>query len=301
MRVLSSGAVVLTFLLSLPSPSAAQLTCNPEQLNPASYRLTTEAQALNLKEPRLKWWNKFFDPTLEIHRDALDDLNDGALTIAEHAVRLDERNLLGHSQIARQLVVTGEDGTRARAVFKKVFDAQGAVVWPATLYDVEARDFFLMAFDRAGIHVFRFGEAVGKVERHLGVPEYPGPEAMKLWRALGGCVEDLKPEAMVPWSDVSEIKAGNYVLYFKFNKPVMVSSDRGKRKTLREFKVALHGAMGTVEYRVTPGRDRWDEPSVNGVGIGPTAYQDRVRRTLAAVIDPEGRIKLPKASRGAGW
>ena len=88
---------------------------------------------------------------------------------------------------------------------------------------------------------------------------------------------------------------------FKFNKPVVVTSDRGKRKSLREFKVALHGAMGTVEYRVTPGQDRWDEPSVNGIGIGPTAYQDRVRRTLVAVIDPEGRIKLPKASRGAGW
>lgn len=63
----------------------------------------------------------------------------------------------------------------------------------------------------------------------------------------------------------------------------------------------LHGAMGTVEYHVSPGRHPGDEPSVTGVGIGPTAYQDRVRRTLAAVVDPEGRIKRPKANRGAGW
>jgi hypothetical protein len=80
-----------------------------------------------------------------------------------------------------------------------------------------------------------------------------------------------------------------------------VRGDRGRRKSLREFKVALHGAMGTVEYHVTPGHTPLDEPNVRGIGIGPTAYQDRVRRTLAAVIDPNGRIKLPKARRGAGW
>jgi hypothetical protein len=127
------------------------------------------------------------------------------------------------------------------------------------------------------------------------------PEAVRLWRALGGCLDGLAAEATVPWSDVHEIKAGNFVLYFKFHTPVTVRSDRGKRSTLREFKVALHGAMGTVEYHVSPGTHPWDEPSIRGIGIGPTAYQDRVRRTLAAAIDPQGRIKLPKASRGAGW
>jgi len=167
--------------------------------------------------------------------------------------------------------------------------------------DVDALDFFLMAFDRRGIRVYRFGEAVGTVERHLRVPKFPGPDAEKLWAALGGCLDGLVPEADVPWTDVHEIKAGNYVLYFKFRSPVTVRGDRGKRKSLGEFKVALHGAMGTVEYLVSPGRTPWHEPSVRGVGIGPTAYQDRVRRTLVAVIDPQGRIKLPKASRGAGW
>jgi hypothetical protein len=297
---LPSGAVVLTIVLSVPSISAAQLTCNAAQISPASYRLATDAQALNLTRPRTNWWDGF-DFTLQTQRDSLGDLNDAALTIAERAIALDAHNALARSQLARQLIVLGENGDRARAELKNVFDANGAVVWTATLYDVDARDFFLMAFDRTGIRVFRFGEATGLVPRHLGVPTFPGPEATKLWRALGGCVEELVPEAQVPWSDVHEIKAGNYVLYFKFNHPVSVGSDRGKRKTLREFKVALHGAIGTVEYHVVPSRTRSDEPSITGVGIGPTAYQDRVRRTLASVVDPQGRISLPKARRGAGW
>jgi hypothetical protein len=315
----SSAAVVITILLSYSSvgvaepsaqintsltsptrPTSPQLTCSPEKIHPDSYRLATQAQALNLTRPRTDWWDGF-DFTLGTERDALADLNEGALAIAERAMAIDSRNALAHSQLARQLVVLGEDGDRARAAFAQVFANGGAVVWTATLYDVNARDFFLMAFDQHGIRVYRFGEAVGNVKRHLGVPQFPGPEAMRLWRALGGCVGDLTAEAEVPWSDVQEIKAGNFVLYFKFKTPVTVRSDRGSRKTLREFKVALHGAMGTVEYHVSPGRDRWSEPSIRGIGIGPTAYQDRVRRTLVAVIDPQGRIKLPKASRGAGW
>jgi hypothetical protein len=105
----------------------------------------------------------------------------------------------------------------------------------------------------------------------------------------------------VAWSEVFEIKAGNYVNYFKFSRPVRISGDRGKKKTLDEFKVALHGAIGSVEYRVTPDTRPGEPPSVRGIGIGPTAYQDRIRHTLVAIVDPAGRIKLPKASRGAGW
>ena len=169
------------------------------------------------------------------------------------------------------------------------------------MYDVDAHDYFLMAFDADGIRVYRFGEAAGTLTRSLGIPQFPGPEATKLWRALGGCLDGLRAEATVPWQDVYEIEAGNFVVYFKFRQPVRVSGDRGKTKTLREFKVALHGAMGTVEYHVSTGTRPGEPPSVRGVGIGPTSYQDRVRRTLAAIVDPGGRIKLPKASRGAGW
>ena len=301
---LSSGLVALVLAMSSATAEASalgnpSLTCDPAQLDEASYRLTTEAQALNLTRPRTRWWDAF-DVTLTPYREALADINEGALVVAERALAIDSRNLLAHAQIARQLVVLGEDGGRARDEIARVFDAGGAVVWSATLYDVDAHDFFLMAFDAQGIRVYRFGEAAGRFQRHVGNPEFPGPEAVGLWRALGGCLDGLRAEAQVPWSDVHEIKAGHYVLYFKFNRPVRVSGDRGKSKTLDEFKVALHGAIGKVDYHVTPD-SRGGEPSVRGIGIGPTAYQDRVRRTLVAVVDPTSRIKLPNTSRGAGW
>ena len=298
---LSSASVALAVLLSSSAVATAQsVTCDREVLNHESYRLTTDAQAMNVTRPRTDWWDGF-DASLRTHQDALGDLNEAALTIAERALELDPRNQLAHSQLARQLVILGEEGDRARHEIDALFAAGGALAWTATLYDVDAKSFFLMAFDRAGIRVFRFGEAAPGFTKHLGVPEFPGPDAKALWRAWGGCVEGLRAEAFVPWSDVREIAAGNFVLWFRFNTPVTVASDNRKRETLKEFKVALHGAMGTVEYHVTPNRDRPYEPSVTGVGIGPTSYQDRIRRVLVASVDPAGRIALPKQKRGAGW
>ncbi len=300
---LSSAPVVLAFVLSSSAVAAAQSdTCDPEFLNRESYRLATDAQALNVTRPRTNWWDGF-DASLRSHAGALDDLNEAALTIAERALALDGRNQLARSQLARQLVILGTDGNRARAEIDTLFAGGGALAWTATLYDVDARSFFVMAFDRAGIRVFRFGEAAPKFTRRLGVPQFPGPDQAGLWRAWGGCLDGLRAEAFVPWSDVREIAAGNYVLWFRFNRPVTVTSDRNKRATLKEFKVALHGAMGSVQYHVRrDSDDRWyEEPKITGVGIGPSSYQDRIRRVLAAAIDPAGRIALPKQKRGAGW
>jgi hypothetical protein len=298
---LSFAAVALATLGFSASAAAAQgLTCDPSSLNRDSYRLTTDAQALNVTRPRTDWWDGF-DATLWTHEDALADLNEAALAIADRALALDPRNQLALSQAARQLVILGEDGHRARRDVDTLFAAGGRLAWTATLYDVDAKSFFVMTFGRDGIHVYRFGEAAPVFTRRLGVPEFPGPDAHALWRAWGGCVEGLRAEAFVPWDDVREIAAGNHVLWFRFDTPVTVSSDRGKRKRLDEFKVALHGAMGSVDYRVTPGDEWWDPPSVTGIGIGPSSYQDRVRRVLAAAVDPGGRIRLPKQRRGAGW
>ncbi|HEX6161881.1 MAG TPA: hypothetical protein VFZ31_00850 [Vicinamibacterales bacterium] len=316
---LSPALVVFTLLLS--SPAAAQpLTCDPAQLKRESYRLSTDAQALNVTRPRTDWWDGF-DASLRTHQDALGDLNDAALTIAERALDIDPRNMIAQSQLARQLVILGEDSERARAEIKKLFGAGGALAWTATLYDVDARSFFVMTFDRAGISVYRFGEAAPNFTKRLGVPQFPGPEATALWRAWGGCTgpstgsgspraesrgDGLRAEAFVPWSDVREIAAGNYVIWFRFNTPVQVIADSGKKKTLKEFKVALHGAMGTVDYRQTSGsgdNDRWyeDTRTFTGIGRGPASYQDRIRMALVAEIDPNHRIKLPKQKRGAGW
>jgi hypothetical protein len=312
MTRVSPAVAVFTLLLSSTGSAEAQsakadhtFTCDPRELNNESYRLATDAQAMNVTRPRTDWWDGF-DASLRTHQHALGDLNDAALAIAERALDLDPRNQLAQSQLARQLVIEGGDSDRTRAAVKELFAGGGAMAWTATLYDVDAQSFFVMAFDRDGIRVFRFGEAAPNFTRHLGVPEFPGPAAHNLWRAWGGCFDDLRAEAFVPWSDVREIAAGNYVIWFRFNTPVTVTSDSRRKKTLKEFKVALHGAMGTVAYRQTSGSgdtDRWyeDTRTFTGIGRGPASYQDRIRLVLVAEVDPGGRIKLPKQKRGAGW
>jgi hypothetical protein len=92
------------------------------------------------------------------------------------------------------------------------------------------------------------------------------------------------------------------VLWFKLTRPIAVASDRnGKRKTLDEIKVNLHGQTGSIEVQTT--RDPIDpwKVDVRTMGIGPLSYQERVRRTLVKLVDPERRIVLPKALRSAGW
>ena len=45
------------------------------------------------------------------------------------------------------------------------------------------------------------------------------------------CIDDaIRPEAVVPWSGVREIEAGNWVVWFRFRDPVQIASDRGRRK-----------------------------------------------------------------------
>ena len=73
-----------------------------------------------------------------------------------------------------------------------------------------------------------------------------------------------------------EIKAGNWVLWFKLDKPVRIASDRtGKRKTLDEIKLNLHGRTGSLEVYKPVGEDQ-----LALRGRGPSDYQDMVRRTL---------------------
>ena len=135
MARLSSAPVVLALLLSSSAVASAQggglpaglpTTCNPEQINPVSYRLSTDAQALNVTRPRTDWWDGF-DATLRTGHDALGDLNDAALTIAEQALQLDPGNQLARSQLARQLVIVGDDGERASREIASLFDHGGAL------------------------------------------------------------------------------------------------------------------------------------------------------------------------------
>jgi hypothetical protein len=131
----------------------------------------------------------------------------------------------------RQYVVVGEDADYADRAWRTVLDNGGAVVWTATLYDVDAKSYFVVAFDRKALRVYRYGGLAGPFE----------------------------------------------------------------------IKVNLHGATGTVDVYVSPDyRDPWN-PNVRTIGMGPFDYHQRVRYTIAKHVDPQGRIKLPKASRSAGW
>jgi hypothetical protein len=274
-------------------------TCDSARIDPDSYALTTRAQASIVTQDRLDWWDGFNVGTAF---DALHELNGSSTWAAERALELDPDNLLAHAILARQYVVIGEDARRAEDEWRTTLDHGGAVVWTATLYDVDTKSYFVVAFDREALRVYRFGELAGRFDTHLGMPQFPGGDRERLWRAWGGCIDAAaRPEAVIPWADVREIKAGNRVLYFKLKHKVRITSDRGKKSDLDEIKVNLHGASGSVEVHTT--RDPIDpwKLDVRTMGIGPLAYQERVRRTLVAFVDPDNRIAMPKASRSAGW
>jgi len=287
-------------LLCAALPAAAQpLTCDAAQINPDSYWLTTNAQAMIVTADRSAWWERF---SVNKASDDLRDLNWGSLTAAERALELDANNLLAHAVLARQYVVLGIDAARAQDEWRAVLNSKGAVVWTASLYDVDVKSYFLFAFDRQAIRVYRFGELAAPLETHLGMPKFPGPERPRLWRAWAGCIDPAaRAEAVIPWSDVREIQAGNWVLYFKLTRKVTIGSDNGKRSDLDQLKVNLHGGVPMLETHVSRDPDDPWKVEVRTMGIGPLAYQERVRRTLVTIVDPDRRITLPKASRSAGW
>jgi hypothetical protein len=267
---------------------------------------TTIAQASNLLSRRSDLWDAF---VINSHRVALDDLNQEAWQLAEQARTRDPSNLMAHSILARQYLILGRQRA-AEAAWRTVMDHGGAVVWTATLYDVDARSYFLMALSRDALRIYRMGQFVGSIERRMGVPQFPPPSTIAFYEAVAGCPNaDIAALATIPWSEVKEIRAGNWVLWFKLAQPVTVTSDRNKKKTLREIKVNLHGETGHVELLASPNvhdDPRWDDPNeqwanVRGIGLGPYDYQHRVRDTLIRFVDPAGRIRLTSAGRGAGW
>src|SRR5689334_24141592 len=48
--------------------------------------------------------------------------------------------------------------SRAEAAWRTTLDNGGEVVWTATLYDVDARSYFVLAFDRMALRVYRRSE-----------------------------------------------------------------------------------------------------------------------------------------------
>jgi hypothetical protein len=260
---------LLCTLLPAPAQAQARASCDERAIEPASYALTTRAQARIVTEDRSDWWDGF---DVGNGFDDLADLNASSTWAAERARSLDRHNLLAHALLARQYVVTGEDARDADAEWAIVLDNGGAVVWTATLYDVDAKSYFLLAFDRSHLRIYRYGELAGAFEKQMGMPKFVDEQNERFWRAWAGCIDPAaKPEVVIPWSDVNEIK------------------------------VNLHGATGTIEVHTTEDSVDPSKVDVRTIGIGPLDYQQRIRYTLVKFVDPAGRIKLPQASRNAGW
>ena len=196
----SLGVLVLGVLAGAASAEPS-LTCDPGRIDPRSYALTTRAQARNLLEPRHSWWDSF---DLGKYEDDLAGLNEVSTRLAERARQIDPSNLMAHGILARQYVVLGEP-EQAEPSWRRALDGGGAVVWSATLYDVDARTYFFVAFDRAALRVYRMDTlAGGPVKRGFyGIPDFPASSNDRFYEAMGGCLDPArKPEAVVPWSQL---------------------------------------------------------------------------------------------------
>jgi hypothetical protein len=297
MRLVMAAAITASAAFQDPAPARTNqpLTCDAAAIKPESYRLTVEAQALNLTKPYHRWWDNY---DLGKNPKDIEDVSDAAIVIAERARALDERNLLAHAQLARQYLVAAVDARETHEEWQRTLDSGGAVVWTATLFDVDDRAYFVVAFDRKGIHIYKFGQLAGAVRIDSGVPQFPGPDREELWRAMGGCLPDtIAPEATVPWPSVRGIAPGNFVLWFDLEKPVAITSDRGKRKNLDTIMMSLHSGRGDLDFRFGGRGSPW---SLRGGSPLAAAFQERIRGTLVKFFDPEGRIKLPKQRR-YGW
>ena len=293
--MLRSIGVLALVLLAGAGAAADGPTCDAARIDPRSYGLTTRAQARILNDPRGSWWDGF---QLGKHEEQLADLNESSAFAAERALEIDPGNLMAYGILARVALALAQPD-RAEAAWRHALDGGGAVVWSATLYDVDARTYFFLAFDRRALRVYRMEQLAGPVKRRFyGIPEFPGPDNERFYAAWGGCLDPaITPDAEVAWSDVREIKAGNWVLWFKLTRPVTIGSDRtGKRKEVREIKVNLHGATGSLEVYKPVGQD-----DLALRGRGPAGYNDAVRRTMVKFVDPDRHIALPPFKPGVGW
>ena len=278
-----------------PSTPSATATCDASRINGESYRLTTEAQAFNAIRPREPWWEPY---GVWKSQGEIGSVNEGATTLAERAKELDDSNLLAHGQLAREYLVRGIDARKADDAWTRVLDGGGAIVWTATLYEVDPRSLFVIAFDRQRLRIFRLGAVAGQLDTHFGVPEAPRPERVEFWRALGGCLPaDALAEAEIAWRDVREISGNSWMLRFGLAHKVMVKSDRGRSRNDDSLEITLRGHAGPIDFRFAMSPYRPGPFGARPVGPDPALFQERVRQTVVKFVDPERRIELPKLQR----
>jgi len=285
---------------------SATLTCDRAAIDRESYEMATIGQARALLTDRTDFWDAF---RINRHIATLRELNLDAQELAERALARDPRNMMAHSILARQYAILGWD-RQADESWGRVVSDGGVVVWTATLYDVDHKSYFLMSFGRDAVRIYRMGQFTGPIDRTLGYAKFPAPTEVAFYEATAGCPDpSIAPAATIRWSDVKELRSGNWVLWFKLAAPLTIESDRGNRKTLREIKVNLHGETGHVTIlaeRNTGYDPRWDDEgeafkNVRGIGLGPWEYNRRMRDTLLRFAEPTSHIKRTSAGKGAGW
>lgn len=265
---------------SAQEPQPARVaTCDAAAIDPESYRLMTEAQALNLLRPREPWWEPYgvWKAPHEI-----GTVNEGALRLAERAGELDDRNLLAHGYLARQMVVAAVDARKAEDEWRRVLDNGGAVVWTATLPQVDVRSFFVLAFRPHALQIFRLTQIAGQVPTAFGFQDFPDPDREDFWRALGGCLPDgAAPEVEIPWSQVRDVRTSRWTLRFELHDAVTIRSDRGNRQEDDALEVMLHGQRDRHPRFVRP----W--PGYGEPRLDPEAYMLRVRQMLRTFFLPD--------------
>jgi len=154
---------------------------------------------MNVLSPRDDLWNSF---EINSHIGALRDLNLDARGLPERARERDPRNLMAHSILARQYLIPNWQRA-AEDAWRTVLDNRGAVVWTATLYDVDYKSYFLIAFDRDALRIYRMGQFTGPIKRHLGMAEFPLPHEIRFYEAVAGCPDTgVSPVSTVPWGNV---------------------------------------------------------------------------------------------------
>ena len=181
----------------------------------------------------------------------------------------DPASLQDAAGTARFNIIAARDGAGALDAWRTVLDSGGAVGWPVTEYNVDARSTFVFAFDRSALRVYR-ADAFG-----------PTTDV-----AMDGCVDDsIAPEAVIPWHNVREIEAGNWVVWFRLREPVVITSDRGKRKKVDRAEGLLPRRSQrrpdvSLQRRVPRGTSRSGTSTSTGsatsaaLPLGPTTTSD---------------------------
>ena len=276
-----------------PPHSAVRFTCDPERMDPESYRLVIRENPAVWIHPIPRGLNFFpqnlfeeqFEKTLLITRNA------------ERARKLDPTNLMAQVILARSFLVFHDTFAEARDQWRRILDQGYGIPFDAVVYNVDTGAMFILRVTREALDFFTYAQFGVS---HMGFPKEPGHETF--WRARSGCIDGVEPVASVKWTDVTEMKSKHWVQELKLKKKYRIVSGRGKEKRVNRLKIAFLAGVGHAEITVDWTRVFSGRPGWKVYTYGPADYNARLRSVILENVDPEGRIKAPPAAkRGVGW